>query len=254
MIKLDNMFNFKGNNVEIFEYNGEILFNPRDVGECLGIVDVKSSIRNFSKTQKIKITNNDLKVHAMHFRKLHNTGETFLKEAGVYKLIFKSHKKEAEEFQDWVTDSVLPTLRQTGGYVLEGREDEFVDKYFPSFSEEVKLAMVQDLMKQNKELKVNSDKYKQFMDTDGTFGFRNLVKHLNGLGLNVKETQVRNKLKEKGIICKQGNKYVISQNGIRDGYGIIKDNIVGETNRPISRYTEKLRDYLIEEFENVANN
>ena len=65
---------------------------------------------------------------------------------------------------------------------------------------------------------------------------------------------MRNKLKEKGIICKQGNKYVISQNGIRDGYGIIKDNIVGETNRPISRYTEKLRDYLIEEFENVANN
>ena len=92
------------------------------------------------------------------------------------------------------------------------------------------------------------------MDTDGTFGFRNLVKHLNGLGLNVKETQVRNKLKEKGIICKQGNEYVISQNGIRDGYGIIKDNIVGESNRPISRYTEKLRDYLIEEFENVANN
>ena len=73
---MDNMFNFKGNNVEIFEYNGEILFNPRDVGECLGIVDVKSSIRNFSKTQKIKITNNDLKVHVMHFRKLHNTGET----------------------------------------------------------------------------------------------------------------------------------------------------------------------------------
>ena len=251
---MDNMFNFKGNNVEIFEYNGEILFNPRDVGKCLGIVDVKSSIRNFSKTQKIKITNNDLKVHDMHFRKLHNTGETFLKEAGVYKLIFKSHKKEAEEFQDWVTDSVLPTLRQTGGYVLEDREEEFVEKYFPSFSEDVKLGMVQDLMKQNKELKVNSDKYKQFMDTDGTFGFRNLVKHLNGLGLNVKETQVRNKLKEKGIICKQGNKYVISQNGIRDGYGIIKDNIVGETNRPISRYTEKLRDYLIEEFENVANN
>lgn len=156
---MNNLFNFKGNEVEIFEYKGEILFNPKDVAKCIDIKDVKSSIRNFNKNQKIKITNNDLKVHDIYFRKLHNTGETFLKEAGLYKLIFKSHKPEAEEFQDWVTDSVLPTLRQTGGYVIEDREEEFVFKYFPSFSDDVKLAMVDDLIKQNKSLKVNADKY-----------------------------------------------------------------------------------------------
>lgn len=76
---MNNLFNFKGNEVEIFEYKGEILFNPKDVAKCIDIKDVKSSIRNFNKNQKIKITNNDLKVHDMHFRKLHNTGETFFK-------------------------------------------------------------------------------------------------------------------------------------------------------------------------------
>ena len=50
-------------------------------------------------------------------RKLHNTGEKFLTESGVYKLIFKSDKKEAEKFQDWVTDEVLPKIRKTGGYI-----------------------------------------------------------------------------------------------------------------------------------------
>ena len=50
-------------------------------------------------------------------RKLHNTGEKFLTESGVYKLIFKSDKKEAEKFQDWVTDEVLPEIRKTGGYI-----------------------------------------------------------------------------------------------------------------------------------------
>ncbi|MCI9927552.1 hypothetical protein JY717_19685, partial [Clostridioides difficile] len=49
-------------------------------------------------------------------RKLHNTGENFLTESGVYKLIFKSKKEEAEKFQDWVTDEVLPAIRQTGQY------------------------------------------------------------------------------------------------------------------------------------------
>ena len=84
------------------------------LGECLGIADVKSSIRNFKDSQKIKITNKDLKAHVMHFRKLHNTGEVFLTEAGVYKLIFKSTKESAERFQDWVTDEVLPSIRQKG--------------------------------------------------------------------------------------------------------------------------------------------
>lgn len=53
----------------------------------------------------------------MNFRKLHNTGENFLTKSGVYKLIFKSKKPDAERFQDWVTDEVLPQIEQTGGYI-----------------------------------------------------------------------------------------------------------------------------------------
>ncbi|HBF2991372.1 TPA: phage antirepressor KilAC domain-containing protein, partial [Clostridioides difficile] len=52
-----------------------------------------------------------------HIRKLNNAGENFLTESGVYKLIFKSKKEEAEKFQDWVTDEVLPNIRKTGGYI-----------------------------------------------------------------------------------------------------------------------------------------
>ncbi|WP_455789219.1 ORF6C domain-containing protein, partial [Clostridium butyricum] len=46
------------------------------------------------------------------------TGENFLTESGVYKLIFKSKKAEAERFQDWVTDEVLPQIRKTGSYQI----------------------------------------------------------------------------------------------------------------------------------------
>ena len=34
-------------------------------------------------------------------------------------LIFKSNKEQAEEFQNWVTDDVLPMIRQTGVYISE---------------------------------------------------------------------------------------------------------------------------------------
>ena len=112
---MSNLMIFDNKPVEVFELNGQVLFNPKHVAECLDITDVNSSIRNFNEKQVIKLTNS--KMHNMHFRKLHNTGENFLTESGVYKLIFKSKKKEAEKFQDWVTDEVLPQIRNTGGYI-----------------------------------------------------------------------------------------------------------------------------------------
>ena len=123
----NNLMVFEGHNVEVFEWEDKVLFNPKHVAECLEIKDVNSSIRNFNEKQIIKLTNS--KMHDMHFRKLHNTGENFLTESGVYKLIFKSHKEEAEKFQDWVTDEVLPTIRKTGGYV--NNDELFINTYLP---------------------------------------------------------------------------------------------------------------------------
>lgn len=114
---MNNLMVFENHNVEVFEWNGQAVFNPYHVAECLDITDVKSSIRNFNEKQVIKLTNS--KMHNMHFRKLHNTGENFLTESGVYKLIFKSKKKEAEKFQDWVTDEVLPQIRKHGMYAKD---------------------------------------------------------------------------------------------------------------------------------------
>ena len=126
---------FGEHEVEIFELDGQVLFNPYHVGECLGIADVKSSIRNFNEKQIVKVTNS--KVHNLHFRKLHNTGENFLTESGVYKLVFKSHKPNAEAFTDWITDEVLPTIRKTGGYV--NNDDLFIATYLPYADESTKL-------------------------------------------------------------------------------------------------------------------
>lgn len=119
---MNNLMIFKGHEVEAFELNGEVLFNPYHVAECLEISDVKSSIRNFNEKQVLKVRNSD--VHNMHFRKLNNAGENFLTESGVYKLVFKSRKPNAEAFTDWVTDEVLPTLRKTGSYSVNGSRIE----------------------------------------------------------------------------------------------------------------------------------
>lgn len=40
----------------------------------------------------------------------------FLSEGNLYRLIIKSNKPEAEPFESWVCDEVLPTIRKTGSY------------------------------------------------------------------------------------------------------------------------------------------
>lgn len=116
---MNNLMLFEGKQVEVFEFNGKILFNPYHCGNCLGISNegVRKAITRMNENQVIKLNNSI--VTDSHIRKLHNTGENFLTESGVYKLIFKSKKEEAEKFQDWVTDEVLPRIRETGQYQLQ---------------------------------------------------------------------------------------------------------------------------------------
>lgn len=45
----------------------------------------------------------------------------FINEGNLYRVIFQSRKPEAEQFTDWVTEEVLPSIRKTGGYIATQR-------------------------------------------------------------------------------------------------------------------------------------
>lgn len=156
---------FEGHEVEIFELDGKVLFNPYHVGECLELAE--SSVRNYlakmNQKQAIRLKNSD--VRDKDIRKLNNAGEKFLTESGVYKLVFKSNKPNAEAFTDWIADEVLPTIRKTGGYVND--DDTFVETYLPFADENTRvlfrttLATVRSqneiIKKQQKEIEYKED-------------------------------------------------------------------------------------------------
>ena len=51
-------------------------------------------------------------------------------EGDIYRLIIKSRLPEAERFESWVMDEVLPELRQGGAVILENATKEAVDFKF----------------------------------------------------------------------------------------------------------------------------
>ena len=134
---MQNLMVFEGHDVEVFELNGQVLFNPYHVGACLELGEsaVRMAVAKMNGKQVIKVKNSD--VSKVDIRKLNNAGENFLTESGVYKLVFKSHKPNAEAFTDWIADEVLPTLRKTGFYEMP-KQDKPKKEKLPSVNMMVK--------------------------------------------------------------------------------------------------------------------
>ena len=81
----------------------------------------------------------------------------FLTEDGLYEVCMQSRKPIAKQMKKQIKE-YLKNIRKTGGAADFGKESQFIEHYFPSFSEDVKLAMVTDLRTQNKELKEENQK------------------------------------------------------------------------------------------------
>lgn len=47
----------------------------------------------------------------------------FIDEPNLYRCIFQSRKPEAESFQDWVVEDVLPSIQRMGGYIAASPEE-----------------------------------------------------------------------------------------------------------------------------------
>lgn len=58
---------------------------------------------------------------------------TIINESGFYSLVLSSKMPRAKEFKRWVTATILPTLRRTGGYVAN--EEMFIENYLPFLDE-----------------------------------------------------------------------------------------------------------------------
>lgn len=101
-----------------------------------------------------------------------------ISKSDIYRLIVKSKLDSAEDFESWVFDDILPRIESTGAYIEQGREEEMIEKYFPSFSEDTKKDMVKDLIKQNMELK---EFYDTLMSTEGLMDINTMAKEL-GIG------------------------------------------------------------------------
>ena len=217
--KIEKFLNENFGEVRCVKINDEVWFVAKDICVALEYSEsnVSSVINRLDDDEKTTLT--------LTTSGNYTTNVLCINEDGVYDVVTGAVRKpKAKPFRKWITKEVLPTIRKTGGFVEDDREEEFVNKYFPSFSEEVKLSMIQDLLKTNKELKPKAEKFDQFLETDGTYTFTSVAQIISTKasedGLNLPSISVQKLtklLRDNDILSKnkQGGSYT---NAPRAGY------------------------------------
>ncbi len=99
-------FNYLSNTVRVVEIDGQPWYLATDVCRVLGLSNPTVAILPLAADEKAKT---DLGLSG----RLPN----IISESGLYKLVMRSDKQEARQFQDWVTREVLPAIRKDGMYV-----------------------------------------------------------------------------------------------------------------------------------------
>lgn len=212
--------NEKFGEIRVIEIEGHNWFIGKDIVTALGYkTDGSHSYTDYinkfvSDKGKLKMNNRDIRLFGIE--DAGRKGEILINEGGLNQLALSSPLPDAQEFQEWICYEVLPILNHTGGYVMEGNELEFVQKYFPSFSNEVQLSMVTDLMKQNKEFKKKATWFDDFINSEGSYTSTQIGK-LFKIGSEQKMNKV---LHENKIIFKQGNNWLAYETVDKSWYNL----------------------------------
>ena len=129
MNELMTFTNEKFGQLRTAEIKGAIWFCGTDVAKALGYTNPRDAYKRHCKPKGV----------VKHYT-LTDGGKQemiYLDEGNMYRLITHSKLKEAERFESWVFDDVLPTIRKTGSYssLSENRSDVKLVTITPEMAE-----------------------------------------------------------------------------------------------------------------------
>lgn len=103
--------------IEVIERNGEPWIFAKEVCEALGYSNISKALLNVREKWKGITSRDTLKG---------KQSVSIINEAGLFALVMKSKMPKAVEFQDWVCEEVLPSIRKHGLYATGEKLEEML--------------------------------------------------------------------------------------------------------------------------------
>ena len=109
MQQLIKNFDFNGHGIRVItNEENQVFFVAKDVCDVLNYSNSRDAIAKHCKKEGVAICDTPTESGIQQM--------TIINDGNLYRLVLKSKKKEAEKFESWVCDEVLPTIRKTGKY------------------------------------------------------------------------------------------------------------------------------------------
>ena len=190
-----------------------------------------------------------------------NQNALFVNEDGLYDVILDSRKPEAKQFRKWVTGEVLPSIRKSGGYMIEKEES-------PEETMSRALLIAQDTMLRQKQrldmlqaqnnlqstqLQIVAPKveyYDSVLQSSSVYVADQIAKELGMTAVSMNK-----KLCALGILMKRNSQWVLSAKHCNSGLTKTKTHQYTKTDGSVGTncitvWTEKGRKFLFELKEN----
>ena len=160
--------------------NGDPWFVAKDVCDILEIRNNRDAISQLDIDEKNIVVISDGIPG--------NPNKTIISEPGLYRLIMRSRKPEAKEFQRWVTHEVLPSIRKHGAYISQ----QTLNKALASPDFLIQLATkLKEEQEKVKALEPKAKALDAFTDVEDRLLVREAAKVLSNAGNPISEKQLR---------------------------------------------------------------
>ena len=223
------------NEIQQFDFRGASLRTLTDkagepwfvLKDCMSILDLGNP------TETVKMFDDDEFSTTEVIDSIGRRQQAYIiSEPGLYRLVMRSRKPEAKEFQRWVTHEVLPQIRKTGGYIPTSETDDDMTILAKAvmIGQRTMEAQKRKIAEQQTRI-VELEPKARFADavaaSDGTCLVGELAKMLRQNGMDIGQNRLFRLLQADGYLGKSGsNRNVPTQRAMDLGLFRIKETTV----------------------------
>lgn len=210
-------FDFKGASLRtLTDEAGEPWFVAKDVCDILELTNLAVALQSLDDDEKTNLSNSY--VWSEPGRR-----PLIISEPGLYRLVMRSRKPEAKEFQRWVTHEVLPQIRKTGGYIPTSETDDDMTILAKAVmigqrtmeAQKRKIAAQQTRID---ELQPKASMWDNFVDIPDVLSVGNSAKLLSNLGRPIGRKTLFSWLEHNGWVFRENGHWSARQNRIDAGH------------------------------------
>ncbi|MDK7929361.1 phage antirepressor KilAC domain-containing protein [Staphylococcus hominis] len=238
MNELQVFQNSQFGNLEILTIEGKEWFPAIQVAEILGYTNPHKAVRDHTKERGVTIRSVIDKLGRKQNKK-------FIDEGNLYRLITRSKLPQADEFEEWVFEDVLPSIRKHGLYATDNvieqtlRDPDYIINVLTEYKKEKDNNLI--LRQQIGELKPKADYVDEILKSPGTMTITQIAADY---GLSA---QKLNKLLHQARLQRRvGKQWVLYTEHMNKGYTkshtieIVRSDGRPDT-QPQTRWTQKGR-------------